>query len=121
MKQSLCDALIGREHELALLEDALLAANRGDGGIALLAADAGMGKTRLARELAARAETLGFDVLWGSCSEAGLSPPHLPFVEAIGNWSAARGPEAVRAALGPTARELGVLFPQLGEEPPPAG
>ena len=52
-----------------------------------------MGKTRLAHELADRARSLGWDVLWGSCSEAELALPYLPFVEALGNHFAGRSPE----------------------------
>ena len=81
----LSPVLVGRQHELSELEDALLAANRGDGRLVLLAGEAGIGKTRLARELARRAKKLGCDVLWGSCSEAELPLPYLPFVEAIGS------------------------------------
>jgi predicted ATPase len=51
MERALCPVLIGREPELTELEDALLAANRGEGQIALLAGEAGLGKTRLATDL----------------------------------------------------------------------
>ena len=72
--------LVGRDDELSALEDALLAANRGESRFVLLAGDAGIGKTRLATMLARRASKLGCVVLWGSCSEAELSLPYLPFV-----------------------------------------
>jgi class 3 adenylate cyclase len=111
--------LVGRQEELSRLEDALLAANRGEGRFLLLAGEAGIGKTRLARELGHRARKLGCDVLWGSCSEAELSLPYLPFVEAIGNHLGERDPAALRAELGPLGPELAQLFPQLGERPPP--
>jgi class 3 adenylate cyclase len=106
--------LVGRREELSQLEDALLTANRGDGRFVLVAGEAGIGKTRLADELARRARKLGGTVLWGSCSEAELALPYLPFVEAIGNHLDEHDPGDVRAALGPTAAELAQLFPQLG-------
>jgi predicted ATPase len=71
----LSPVLVGRQDELSQLEDALLSANRGDGRFLLLSGEAGIGKTRLATELARRARKLGSDVLWGSCSEAELSLP----------------------------------------------
>jgi class 3 adenylate cyclase len=120
LSQVLSPVLIGRQDELSQLEDALLAANRGDGQLVLLAGEAGIGKTRLARELRRRAHKLGCEVLWGSCSEAELPLPFLPFVEAIGNRLGDEDATAVRAELGPTGAELAELFPQLGEPPPPA-
>ena len=77
--------LVGRQDELSQLEDSLLSANRGDGRFVLLGGEAGIGKTRLARELTRRARKLGGGVLWGSCSEVELPLPYLPFVEAIGS------------------------------------
>jgi class 3 adenylate cyclase len=106
--------LVGRQAELSQLEDALLAANRGDGGFVLVAGEAGIGKTRLANELARRARKLGCGVLWGSCSEVELSLPYLPFVEAIGNELGAQDLAEVREGLGSMTAELAQLFPQLG-------
>ena len=85
----LSPVLVGRQDELSQLEDALLAANRGDGRFVLLSGEAGIGKTRLAAELERRARKLGGDALWGSCSEAELPLQYLPFVEAIGSRLAA--------------------------------
>src|SRR5918996_730331 len=123
LQRVLSPVLVGRQEELSQLEDALLSANRGDGRFVLLAGEAGIGKTRLATELTRRARKLGCDVLWGSCSEAELALPYLPFVEAVGNRLDEQDPDTVRAALGPTAAELAQLFPQLAEGPPsiPAG
>ncbi len=106
---------MGRQDELSELEDALLSANRGDGSLVLLGGEAGIGKTRLARELARRAQKLGCDVLWGSCSEAELPLPYLPFVEAIGAQLDEQDTDALRAELGPMVAELAQVFPQLGE------
>src|SRR5437867_4523924 len=102
----LSPVLVGRQEELAQLEDALLSANRGGGRFVLLTGEAGIGKTRLANELGRQARKLGGDVLWGSCSEAELSLPYLPFVEAIGNHLAEQDLAGVRAELGPLAPEL---------------
>jgi len=112
--------LIGRQEQLSQLEDALLSVNRGEGRFVVLTGEAGIGKTRLATELTKRARKLGCDVLWGSCSEAELALPYLPFVEAVGNHLRERDPAVLRADLGSAAAELAQLFPQLSDGPPTA-
>ena len=116
----LCEDLVGRQTEISLLEDALLAALRGDGGVVIVGGEAGMGKTRLVTELASRARRRGTVVLSGACSEAELSLPYLPFLEAMGNHFAREDMGAMRERLGPAADELAQLFPQMGR-PAPAG
>ena len=120
MRSGLCPVLVQRDDELAALESALMAAQRGDPGFAVLSGEAGIGKTRLAIELARRARQLGCEVLAGSCSEAELSLPYLPFVEALGNYIDANDLAALAERLGPSRRELAQLFPQLADGGPPA-
>jgi class 3 adenylate cyclase/tetratricopeptide (TPR) repeat protein len=115
LQRVLCPSLVGRDEELFVLEDALLAARGGDGRFVVLGGDAGMGKTRLATELAKRARRLDCAVLWGGCSEAELSLPYLPIVEAIGNYLAGEDAERLGSMLGAARDELTQLFPQLGE------
>src|SRR5207237_971285 len=59
MERALCPVLVGRERELSLLEDALLAAHRGNGQVMVVGGDAGVGKPRLAAELQERARRAG--------------------------------------------------------------
>src|ERR1700674_5305588 len=117
----LCEELVGRVSEISLLEDALLAALRGDGGVVIVGGEAGMGKTRLVTELASRARRRGTVVLSGACSEAELSLPYLPFLEAMGNHFAREDMVAMRERLGPAADELAQLFPQMGRPAPTGG
>ena len=117
----LCPILIGRESELSALEDALLAALRGDGGVVIVGGEAGMGKTRLVNELTTRANRLRCVVMSGACSEAELSLPYLPFLEAIGNRLTSEDLDALRTRLGSAADELAQLFPQLGRPQPTGG
>ncbi|MET1232202.1 MAG: AAA family ATPase [Candidatus Limnocylindrales bacterium] len=114
IEQALCPTIVGRDREADALEDALLDALRGDGRLVLLAGEAGLGKTRLARQLEERAERLGAVVLWGGCSEAEFALPYLPFVEALGNRVSAVGPAAVVEHLGPAAGDLAPMLPQFG-------
>lgn len=109
-----CPILVSRDEEMAALEDALLAANRGEGSVVAVAGEAGMGKTRLLTELSRRARKLGFEILWGGCSEVDLALPYLPFVEAIGNHLASADIGTLVERLGPSRSVLAQLFPQLG-------
>jgi DNA-binding CsgD family transcriptional regulator/tetratricopeptide (TPR) repeat protein len=75
---------VGRARELGRLERALDAARAGSGTIALVAGDAGIGKSRLASEVAARAREEGFEVLIGRCIDlVDTQLPYQPFVEAL--------------------------------------
>ena len=109
-----CPDLVGRDEEVSVLEDALLSALRGDGEAVVLGGEAGMGKSRLVSELTKRARRLGCAVMSGACSEAELSLPYLPFLEAIGNYLSTQDVAAVRERLGSAADELAQLFPQMG-------
>ena len=77
-RTALCPVLIRRDDELGVLEDALLAARRGESRFVVLAGEAGIGKTRLSRELAREARELGCAVLSGGASDAEVSLPYLP-------------------------------------------
>ena len=116
-RSALCPMLVRREDQLAILEEALLAANRGEGRFVVVSGEAGVGKTRLVTELSLEAARLGCSVLWGGCSEAELSLPYLPFIEAIGNHLATEDSTALGDRLGPSRGPLGQLFPQLAGEP----
>ena len=75
---------VGRVQELEELGRALDAARSGRGATVLVAGEAGIGKTRLASELATRARDAGFDVLVGrSIDLVGTDLPYQPFVEAL--------------------------------------
>ncbi len=71
-------ALLGREKDLALLEEALGTASSGRGTLCLVSGEAGRGKTALVGELARRAEELGFSVSLGRAWEFADAPPCFP-------------------------------------------
>ena len=77
-------AFVGRAGELGTLEQALAAARAGRGAAILVAGEAGIGKTRLAAELARRARDGGFEILLGrSINLVGTELPYQPFAEAL--------------------------------------
>ena len=84
MEARASEVFVGRARELGELERALDAARAGSGATVLVAGEAGIGKTRLASELARRARDAGFEVLLGrSIDLVGTELPYQPFVEAL--------------------------------------
>lgn len=89
----------------------------------LVAGEPGVGKTRLASELAGIVSAEGGVVLYGRCEED-LGAPYQPFVEALREYVAVTPPgEDLLDRLGPHAGELVRLLPELGDGrsglPPP--
>jgi DNA-binding SARP family transcriptional activator len=117
---------VGRERELALLDEALAAARGGRGRLVLLSGEAGIGKSRLTEELAGRAQDMGARVLWGRCWEAGGAPAYWPWVQALRAYVRDSETEALREQLGRGTEDVAQLLPELLElfgdppEPPSA-
>ena len=79
----LCPVVIGRGAETDALRSALTAAGDGAGGVVFLAGEAGIGKSRLAAELAAEARARGVRVLAGRAVPASAASPYRPLTEAL--------------------------------------
>ncbi|GAB3299089.1 helix-turn-helix transcriptional regulator [Geodermatophilus aquaeductus] len=107
--------LVGRAGELATLLAAVDRAAAGRGSAVLVAGDAGVGKSRLLDELAARAAGRGLRVLAGHCVDLGeVGLPYLPFVDLLRPVAAELGDGAAglfaarsAAAREPDAADLG--------------
>jgi DNA-binding CsgD family transcriptional regulator/tetratricopeptide (TPR) repeat protein len=115
-------AFVGRDTELRLLVTQLEQAAMGSGRLALLAGDAGIGKTRLAEELARLAHSRHTAVTWSRCYESEGAPAFWPWIQVLRvlleSW-------APRPPLAPEIASLlsedSVLDPpasQSGEESP---
>jgi tetratricopeptide (TPR) repeat protein len=61
----------------------LTAASDGRGGLCLVAGEPGIGKTRLADEVAGLAAAQGLTVAWGRAWETGGAPPFYPWLEVL--------------------------------------
>jgi serine/threonine protein kinase len=81
--------LIDRVEEMALLREGVDKAVRGQGGVVFLHGEAGIGKTRLTKELGAYARLRGMQVLYGRCPALfrmdGV-PPYILWNEAIKDY-----------------------------------
>lgn len=93
-------ALVGRDDALAQLDRSLRAAlvDR-RGGTVVVGGDAGIGKSRLVTELAARAGREGARVLWGRCHEADVSPAYWPWVPIVRELVGAHPSREITALL----------------------
>jgi len=92
----------------------LAEANAGNGGLALIGGEAGVGKTRLVQAVAGDVTAREFRVLVGRCYEIEAAPPYTPFVEILeGVLASALSPEAFRELLGDDAPEVAKLLPRL--------
>ncbi|HVM14076.1 MAG TPA: ATP-binding protein [Egibacteraceae bacterium] len=114
---------VGRESEMGALLSAVDDAMSGRGKLLLLGGQPGIGKTRLADEFAAKAESAGARVLWGRCWEAGGAPAYWPWIQSLRGLVRDLGPEPLKALTTRGGRELAQLLPELRERlpdlPPP--
>jgi class 3 adenylate cyclase len=105
---------VDRQEGRADLRQAMHAALGGRGSLVLLSGEPGVGKTRLATEVCAEAETYGMRVLLGHCSEMDGGTPFLPFVEILEQAVIAPSrPTALRSLLGDAGPELARMAPWL--------
>lgn len=90
----LCPTVVGRETELAALGALFAEAVRGTGRAALIAGDAGIGKSRFLATFLAHARSAGAQVLHGECVKAEARRPFGPFVDSLRGVSNVAPPEA---------------------------
>jgi predicted ATPase len=74
---------VGRDQELAAAREEVERACSAEGGLVVLSGEAGIGKTRLAAEIAGLAAERGARVAWGRCWEAGGAPAYWPWLQAL--------------------------------------
>jgi DNA-binding CsgD family transcriptional regulator len=104
---------VGREAELAALTADLDAALAGSGGVVLVAGESGIGKSRLAEELAAQATSRGALVLWGRCWEGEGAPAFWPWVQLVRGYVRAADPPVLRREMGAGAADIAQLVPAV--------
>jgi predicted ATPase len=108
------NAFIGRTRELYELRAALDDADGGHGRLFLISGEPGIGKTRLADELAADGATRGVRVAWGRCWEGGGAPAYWPWVEIV--RALVLEPGRARNQQTAVPPEIGQLIPELAAE-----
>jgi DNA-binding CsgD family transcriptional regulator len=111
--------LIGRDEERRVLLDVLAGVRAGRGGTSFVVGEAGVGKSRLAREIGEHAGAAGLTVLTGRAVAGGAPVAYRPLAEAVlGGLRHGAGVDP--ADLRPFLPALGRLVPQwLPREPAP--
>jgi class 3 adenylate cyclase/ABC-type transport system substrate-binding protein len=103
--------LSGRDAELAKVAELAEGLARGRGGAVFIVGDPGIGKSRLAAELAHRVRGAELDWLEGRCVSYGEGLAYWPYRDLLRYWLGVTGQQAdvrIRVAL---ARRLEELFP----------
>ncbi|MCH8162397.1 MAG: protein kinase, partial [Chloroflexi bacterium] len=116
---------VGRRQEMDQLKSMLESALSGQGSLAMLVGEPGIGKTRLAEEFCVYARLRGAKVLTGRCFEGEVTMPYRPFIEAFQQYMRGRPDGELRGELGDGAPEVAKLvsevrqrFPDIPEAPP---
>jgi tetratricopeptide (TPR) repeat protein len=106
---------VGRDRELTLLTAGLDDTLGRRGRLFLVSGEPGIGKSRLADELAARAQEREARVLWGRCWEAGGAPAYWPWVQSLRSYIRELDSDTLRSQLGRGAAAFAQLVPDVGD------
>jgi DNA-binding SARP family transcriptional activator/predicted ATPase len=109
--------LVGREQELALLDECWREAQAGQGGLVLISGEAGVGKTRLVEAFADRLRWRGVRVLWGRSYEFERALPYQPVAEALRTALPALTSDQLETVPPWAMAEVGRLVPEVLEHP----
>jgi class 3 adenylate cyclase/tetratricopeptide (TPR) repeat protein len=122
LARSAAGFFVGRDAEVELLGSAWKQATEGSLRIVMVAGEPGIGKTRLAAQLAGQVVEDKGTVWYGRCDED-LGVPYQPFAEALRPYVAACPLDELAAHVAAHEGELGRLIPELArrlpEVPPP--
>ena len=114
------DLFVGRRQELRKLTVGLEKAITGQSWLFLIEGEAGIGKTRLAQELAGHARKHNVSVLWGRCYEDQGVPPYWPWIEAIRSYVSKHDRKQLQHELGAGAGDIAEIVPEVREILPDA-
>jgi adenylate cyclase len=113
--QSVAGRCIGRDAELARLEDALEGARAGLGRTVGVVGEAGLGKSRLCAEFLARCRDRHITVYETRCAAHGEGRPYLPIVELVRAALGVGGDATPESARAQVERRLAAVDPSLVE------
>ena len=111
----LCRDLIGRASECDMLSQLIERTRDGQGQVALVCGEAGIGKSRLVAEVKAQAATADFLTFQGNCFQEDRSYPYAPLLDLLREF-AAQSPLATSEAS--IMRDFARLLPELAQSLP---
>ena len=111
-------AFVGREREIAQLEELRQAAFAGKGGLALLEGEAGVGKTRLAWHTLQQAVTAGATVISAACQPLERQLPFAPLADSMGRYVDSLSSDALPALPVASLAQLAQIIPSLHDRLP---
>jgi tetratricopeptide (TPR) repeat protein len=117
---------VGRERELAQLRAGLDDAIAGRGRLFLISGEPGIGKTRLAEEIANDAAARGLRVVWGRCWQEDGAPAYWPWLQILRACLDSIDPEQRRSTLESEVaphigQDIAQIIPELRPTPEPRG
>ena len=115
---SIRSLFVGRNREMAELRSGLDDAREGRGRFFLITGEPGIGKTRLADELATHAASVGITLLRAGCWEGASAPAYWPFMQVLRAALQGSQRDALLQLLGSAeavhlAHDLTQLLPEL--------
>jgi len=115
------DPLLGREGEMARARESLERSLRGETQLLVLLGEPGIGKTRLAEEIAAEARLAGALVLLGRSLEGDQEPAFWPWVQILRGHAAGAQPGSIASLLGEGAPVVAAVVPEIAARLAAAG
>ncbi len=112
----LSPVLIGRATQVEYLRRRLV--DDADSRTVILVGEAGIGKSRLVREVRTLAEAVGFEVLQGSCFEHDAALPYSLVIDLLRTQLLDRPPADIAARVGDLGGEIAKLVPELTQRCP---
>jgi DNA-binding CsgD family transcriptional regulator/tetratricopeptide (TPR) repeat protein len=109
---------VGRDAELAVLNDALSSALAGEGQTVLLIGEPGIGKTRTAEQFAATARLQHVSLHWGNCHEWEGAPAFWPWAQVLRSILRELNDDELRSTLGAHGALLAQIMPEIRERLP---
>ncbi|HSK50695.1 MAG TPA: adenylate/guanylate cyclase domain-containing protein [Solirubrobacterales bacterium] len=109
---------VGRVREMEALDQALAAADGGEGGLVAIAAEPGAGKSRLCHEFAQRCRERGLEVFEAQAQAHGTSIPFMPVLQMLRAYFGIADREPGRASREKIAGRTLLLDPGFAEDLP---
>src|SRR5438034_2725663 len=106
---------VGRGREIEELRAAVEDVGGGRGRVVLLVGEPGIGKTRMASEIATYARMRGCQVLWGRAVESGGAPAYWPWVQVIRAYMHERDPQNAIAEMASGAADIARVVSEVRE------